>query len=277
MLIARQQGNLQKQSENLIMRFSQTTIYKAAIVATLAVTASFAQATRVSHVESNTVNNGGVYTYNFTVFNDSHEPFISPNCGVATARALAPDSEAAAVTPAVQFSDPSDCLNHRIFEWSMPYFSDSNITNIFAPNRWFSSIETIGTANAATFFDGESPTWIDPADPFYFGAGSPFNGVTQILRWYTFDICGDGCIGLIDPGQSLGGFGFESTYGATAAPYDAGWVEERRRSGDPDFPIVGTPASPLTLGADNQVPVPSAWFLLALGFAPLVRTLRKQA
>jgi hypothetical protein len=252
--------------------FSENTTIKAMCVAALALSASFAQATRVSHVESNTLNNSGLYTYNFTVFNDSHQPFISPLCGAASSVAFAPNG---AVAAAAQVSDPSDCLNHRIFEWSMPYFSDSQITNIFSPGRWQVNIETIGTANAATFFDGGAPTWIDPADPFYFGANSPFNGVTQILRWYTFDTCGDGCIGLIDPGQSLGGFGFTSTFGATAAPYDAGWVEERRRSGDPDFPIVGLPGSPLALGATNQVPAPAAWLLLALGLAPLVRRARK--
>jgi hypothetical protein len=257
--------------------FSKNTPFRAMCVAALALSTSVAQATRVSHVESNTVNTGGLYTYNFTVFNDSHEPFISPLCGTASSVAFAPDGSVALAAAAAQVSDPSDCLNHRIFEWSMPYFSDSTITNIFSPNRWNFSIETIGVANASTVFDGGSPTWIDPADPFYFGAGSPFNGVTQILRWYTFDCNGDGCLRLIDPGQFLGGFGFESTYGATAAPYDAGWVEERRRSGDPDFPIVGLPGSPLALGATNQVPVPAAWLLLALGLAPLVRRARKQA
>jgi hypothetical protein len=258
--------------------FSENTTIKAMCVAALALSASFAQATRVSHVESNTLNNGnGTYTYNFTVFNDSHL-FQPVGCGGASSVAFAPNGSVAAVSAAATVSDPSDCLLHRITEWSMPYFGDSGITNIFSPNaRWFSSIDTIGIANAATRYDGGTPTWLNPADPFYFGAASPFSAVTQILRWYTFDTCGDGCTGFINPQLSQTGFGFTSIYGAVAAPYDAGWIDERRRSGDPDFPGAGLPGSPLALGATNQVPAPAAWLLLALGLVPIIRRVRKQA
>ena len=240
----------------------------AAIALTLG--AMNASATRVSHVESNTVANGaGGYTYNFTVFNDSH-PFSGEGCGGNT---LLAGNATAAV------SDPSDCLLHRITAWSMPYFADSTITNVQSPitnfagqivASWDYGIETIGVTNDITGYNGEPPTWLDPADPFYFGAASPFSSVTQILRWYTIDICGDGCFRLLNPGQSLGGFSFDSTYAATAAPYDAGWRDERLRSGDPDFPVGAIPNSPSVNAPGNGVPLPAPLALFALGLGALV-------
>jgi hypothetical protein len=260
------------------MKFtSEIGLFKTSCIVALAFATGFAQATRVSHVESNTINNGnGTYTYNFTVFNDSHL-FNPAGCGSLGGPVSAPNGATAPRAAAAAVSDPSDCLIHRITEWSMPYFSDSGITNIFSPNsRWFSSIEVVGVANPATFFDGEVPTWTNPADPFYFGAAGPFTGVTQILRWYTFDVCGDGCDGFINPQNSQSGFGFTSVFAATAAPYDAGWIDERRRSGDPDFPVLGLPGSPLALGATtNNVPAPAVWLLFAIGLGAMMRRSRK--
>jgi hypothetical protein len=231
-----------------------------------------AMATRVSHVESNTVNNGdGSYTYNFTVFNDSH-PFTGAGCGEANRLGTA------------AVIDPNDCLLHRITEWSMPYFSDSAISNFQSPTTLFSNepipswavgIETIGVANNVTGYTGETPTWQIPGDPFYFGATSPFSSATQILRWYTIDICGDGCFRLLGPGESLSGFSFDSTFAATAAPYDAGWRDEMLRSGDPDFPVGAIPNSPSVNAPDNGVPTPAPFVLLGLGLVVAALTKRR--
>ncbi len=242
-----------------------------ALTIVLALSATNASATRVSHVESNTVANGaGSYTYNFTLFNDSHL-FNGEGCGGNT------------VTVGV-VSDPSDCLLHRITDWSLPYFADSTITNVRSPitnfagqivASWDYGIETIGVANATTGYNGEAPTWLDPADPFYFGPSSPFSSVTQILRWYTIDVCGDGCFRLLNPGQSLAGFSFVSTYAAAAAPYDAGWRDERLRSGDPDFPVGAIPNSPSVNAPNNKVPLPAPLALLCLGLALVIRRVRQ--
>ncbi len=254
------------------MKFSfLRSIQLIAAISTFALGASAAFATRLSHVDSDTVRNSdGTYSYTFTVFNDSH-PLLGGPCGGDADRPLGPDGRSA---PDAAVSDPSDCLFHRVTEWSMPYFGDSGITGVLSPFRWGVSVETIGVANALTFYDGGIPTWLEPADPFYFGASSPFSSVSQILRWYTFDSCGDGCFGFINPQRSRDGFGFTSTFGATAAPYDAGWVDERRRSGDPDFPLAGIPNSP-SVAQDNAVPAPALPALLFIGFAAGLRVSRK--
>jgi hypothetical protein len=183
---------------------------------------------------------------------------------------------------------PCSELFHRIDEWSLPYFNDSGITNVRSPfvsfgggdvrDTWAYGIETIGVENSTTGYDGSAPTWLNPSDPFYFGAASPFSSVTQILRWYVLDACGDGCVQYIDPigsegfGNgfrvigSLGGFSFDSIYGATAAPYDAGWFDEPLRSGDPDFPAAGVPNSPtVSGGGPGPLPVPAPLALIAFG------------
>jgi hypothetical protein len=251
-------------------------VHWSATVATLLFAAtSFAQ--RASHVTSNTVNNGnGTFTYNFEVFNDSPAPCPNINSRLSAAAAA-----------------PCSPLFHRIDEWSLPYFADSGITNVRSPftnqlggndATWAYAIETVGVANAATGYNGDAPTWLDPADPFYFGATSPFSSVTQILRWYVLDACGDGCVQYIDPNgsesfgngfsviPSLAGFGFDSIYGATAAPYDAGWFEEPLRSGDPDFPAAGIPNSPtVSSGPNNPAPLPGLMFLFGLGLVVLRR------
>ena len=52
-------------------------------------------------------------------------------------------------------------------DWELPYDPLGGITNYTTPDGWGSAIETIGQSNSDTGWDGELPTWFNPADPFY--------------------------------------------------------------------------------------------------------------
>jgi len=212
---------------------------------------------RNSKVTDSVTDNGGTWTYNYTVYNTS---FFGPS---------------------------GDITRPVIVDWELPWFGDAgiNTTTITSPRNWNWSIETIGTPNAATGWEGEA-SWQAPGDDFYAGANSPFTHVTQVLHWYnecwagrqqntlTFDVFAlavcefqfDNAIFMPDEGSdgSLGGFGFTADYDQTAAPYQASWANLPVRSGDPAFPLGGIPASPLAIGI-NAVPLPGVLMLLGGG------------
>ena len=167
--------------------------------------------------------------------------------------------------------------NFLLRDWEMPYDPLGQISNITAPAGWGWAIETIGSRNNATGWDGEEPTWFNPLDPFY---DPRYLGLTQVIHFYT---CGSGNVDInpcpdadedspfgtpLSPGESLEGFSFLSPFGVTNAPYQASWILDRPRSGDPDFPIAGAPDTP---GLRNVVPEPSGLVLAGLGMLALWR------
>ena len=103
-----------------------------------------------------TNNNNGTWTYGYTVNNTS------------------------------QFTEIGRDPRPFLVDWELPWFGDAgiNLMSIASPSGWFFNIETIGTANSNTGWDGVA-SWQNPLDPFYAGAASPFTGVTQVLHWYS--------------------------------------------------------------------------------------------
>lgn len=163
-----------------------------------------------------------------------------------------------------------------IVDWELPWFPDGQISNIQSPTNWSFALETVGTANPSTGWEGFAD-WQTPGDPFYFGDDSPFTTVTTVAHWYLTcwaqdDVTSD-CLDLgIGPGEVQTGFSFDSVFAATDAPYQASWAELPVRSGDPAFPLGdgGVPASPLALGEPTQppvsrVPTPGTLPLVVLG------------
>ncbi len=165
-----------------------------------------------------------------------------------------------------------------IIDWELPWFGDANISNILSPDGWYWTIETIGTANASTGWDGTA-AWQDLTDPWYQGSTSPFTTVTEVLHWYTTEYGGDDGFSwgkAIFPYNELDGFGFTSNYTATDSPYQASWVILPVQTGDPAFPLGGLPASPGALGqtGGGVVPEPGTILLLMTGLLALAGVTR---
>ncbi|HNI51695.1 PEP-CTERM sorting domain-containing protein [Accumulibacter sp.] len=217
--------------------------------------------TRSSTVgDSVTNNNNGTWTYNYQVNNTSQL-----NGG--------PDREP------------------YVVDWELPWFGDAGISNIVSPNNWAYSIETIGTPNAATGWEGVAG-WQNPSDPFYAGASSPFTTVTQVLHWYSTCwtggqqptsalnalvaiTCEFGLQDAILPGGSLAGFGFDAAFAPTGAPYQASWAFLPVRTGDPAFPLGGIPNSPSI--TPQAVPEPGLLALLGAGLLVAMASHRRRA
>lgn len=169
-----------------------------------------------------------------------------------------------------------------IVDWELPYFDDFNIdliTDVTSPLGWAVAIETIGTSNAATGWDGVA-SWQDPGDDFYFGDGSPYTTGTQVLHWYSEcfvgapgTVCEIPTQDAIFAGDSLSGFGITAEFDQVDAPYQASWAERLVLSGDP--PIPGTfglgPGSPQARGLGvTGVPNPNILALFGIGLLGLI-------
>jgi hypothetical protein len=155
-------------------------------------------------------------------------------------------------------------------DWELPYDPLAGIANITAPSGWAWAIETVGTPTPDTGWDGAPPEWWNPSDPFY---DPRYLDLTQVIHFYT---CGQpsACYGdnpsvngsPLQPGEGLAGFSFTSPFAATNSPYQASWVFEPVRSGDPAFPLAGGPNSP----GLRSIPEPGGLALFALGLGALL-------
>ncbi len=192
-------------------------------------------AIQASHVSDSVTDNlNGTFDYGYTVHND----------GVPG------------------FDGGENFIEPIIRDWELPYFGDAGITDIISPVGWDWAIETIGTENLATGWEGVA-AWQDPSDPFYFGDDSPFTDVTQVLHWYTNDPILFGIYTGFEGINFLGGFGFTAAFDETAAPYQASWFNLPIQSGDPAFPLGGIPASPSAVGP--TIPEPETLALMTFG------------
>lgn len=165
-------------------------------------------------------------------------------------------------------------------DWELPFFGSgsgttidlnaSGITDIATPANWSWSIETIGTPNEATGWEGTAE-WQTAGNPMkvffdaFFGsaANNPYNSVTHVLHFYT-DCFFEGPCAPIFPNASLEGFGFTADFDSTNAPYQASWLNLPVQTGDPQFPLGGQPANPVLLQALANVPEPGTVALLGL-------------
>jgi hypothetical protein len=204
---------------------------------------------------------GGLFQYDFTVFNTS--------------------------TP--------DEINPLIVNWELPFFSldDLDISSITSPEGWV--FEIINPSDSTFIYNnpngpyGEySWDWdaaTDPtllADPNAYGPNvDVFVDPPFLIHWYTTpDDIGDGLFlptAPIAPGSSLSGFGFESDFASVNAPYQSSWFLQPPVTGDPPIPgsAFGTPFSPARQQAQGGViPEPASigiWSLLAATVAFRVR------
>jgi hypothetical protein len=212
-------------------------------------------------VETPSPADAGLTRFNYTVNNNSFETLLP-----TFSTFLVPTG------PVTVLGEPI------IVDWEMPYFADANITNIQSPTGWTYAIETIGTPNSATGWEGTA-SWEDPGDPFYPGAGSPFLDATMVLHWYLEDWAdfGDSSNGIL-PGDDLSGFSVDSTFmTAVNAPYQASWDIRPVLSGDPPFPggvNAGVPGSPSL--TQTQIPEPAVLALFGIGLAGLALTRRRR-
>ena len=140
---------------------------------------------RASSVTDDVTDNGdGTWLYEFTVHNDSR--------------------------PATNVDPMEDWVDGRpvIYDWELPYFPDAEISDVMSPDYWAAVVETIGSPNGGTGWQGVA-SWQDPSDPFYAGPTSPFTTADKVLHWYNN---GFGEVpNLIEPGEWLSGFEFTST------------------------------------------------------------------
>lgn len=163
-------------------------------------------------------------------------------------------------------------------DWELPYDAAGGIANLTAPMGWGAAIETIGSPNNFTGWDGVTPTWFNPTDPFY---DPRYLGLTQVIHFYTCgnQSCQDATAfgAPLFPGEGLAGFSFTSPFGLTNAPYQASWIEFLARSGDPAFPNPGGPNTPGLLAVNMPEPGSLALFAVALGALMVSRVRRRES
>lgn len=203
---------------------------------------------RTSVVLDSAADSGGSYSYSYTVCNTSSSEYGS--------------------------------VVSLLRDWELPFdgvgtgqnITENNaaITSIVTPEGWSWSIEKDGDTTSATGWDGIID-WQSqgPGDPFYFDG--KFLDHEYVLHFYTVAFEGGYEIG---EGDSLDGFGFESTIGPGAAPYQASWLDALPSTGDPQFPLQG--GLPDTFSSAPDVPEPGTLGLFAGGLGAAVFARRRR-
>lgn len=168
-------------------------------------------------------------------------------------------------------------MQYLLRDWELPYDPQGGITNFVTPVGWNWAIETIGVANNQTGWDGQEPTWKDPDDLFH---DPRYQNLDQVIHFYTCDSMscyGEGAWApALTPGEELAGFGFESPFGPTNAPYQASWFWLPPRSGDPAFPLAGADTPGLVDVSAVPEPGGLALFAAALGAMMAARVRRRE-
>jgi hypothetical protein len=216
-----------------------------------------------SHVEGSASDiGGGVFDYQFTVYNDTL-------IGGEGSGGFGGD--------------------YMIVDWELPIFDLDAVSNVLSPVDWWYEIVTPAGVIAQTSNANDSEgalsryfntaggpydlygwTWTKEADPVWqadnavYGPNpDAFLTPTYILHWYTGDSDLEGGpaaspLNPIDEGDSLGGFSFKSLYGSANAPYMASWYQEPPTIGDPPSPTNPPQFFPNSPNAPSFVPAPAA-------------------
>lgn len=236
--------------------------------------ATTASAQYSSRVDSTVTPNGGVFKYEFTVVNTTN--FGS---GIATG--------------AFQEIWPRG-WDPWIVNWELPIFDINDVTNITAPDGW--TWEIINPGSSTAYYNnpnspyghyrwdwtpGMDPTLID--DPNAYGPNpNVFLNPPLIIHWYTEAVQEEGGLLPLRPigvWESLSGFGFESAYSATNAPYLSSWFELPPVAGDPPIPgsSFSFPNSPAYREALNPIPEPISMTLAGIGLATVAALRRRKS
>lgn len=218
---------------------------------------------RTSVVLDSAVDNGGSYSYSYTVCNTSTSDY-----------------------------DPVSLLR----DWELPFdgvgqddgfgsnqeilVNNASITNIVTPEGWTWSIEKRDVPNFDTGWDGiidwQDAASVPPGSEFYFDG--QFLDHEYVLHFYTIAFEFQEVIfqsGFeIDEGDFLMGFGFDSPIGPGAAPYQASWLNALPRTGDPQFPLAG--GLPNTFSTTPNIPEPGTLGLFAGGIGAAVAMRRRR-
>ncbi len=239
------------------------------------------QAMSASHIDANAPvqNTPGVYSYTFTVYNDSvsygyGEAFLSDNIE--------------------EIADPPGPGIHLV-DWELPLFepiTDLNNTfvrNIGLPENW--DVELVEydveemdstTAEAYEYYNWENS--YDPnEDPFH-GVnydGNDFLTPTKILHFFsTFDEFGNPHNPILEGDPNGLVFTFDSDYAGTNSPYIASFFFVPPAIGDPPSPLAGAPLTPnhpnFVAPPVDGVPEPATAGLAAMGILATLTGLKRR-
>ena len=192
----------------------------ASLVPLGAVGVNQAEAMPASHVDSVITENAGVFTYNYTVFNDSTDPYGGEGEGG----------------------------EFLLVDWELPFFENpaNVIFNIQSPDGWeFEILEGVDDSseyyNNPNGFYGDYQWDYDPNnDPFAANYDQPAESYVDppfILHWYTVDVPDSSPDNPIFPLESLDGFSFDTLVSEDVnVPYLASFFFEPPIQGDPPSP-----------------------------------------
>ena len=148
-----------------------------------------------------------------------------------------------------------------IVEYSLPYFSDANVTSILNPSGWTHTTVNLDNFNLGN--GAQTMVWtIAPGSSGIAGAAVP---------WINFPTVA---------GATLGGFSYVASYAPVKGPYAVGFGDGYLLTGDPAIP--GSPAA-LNAGLTQHlsyqvttVPEPETYALMLAGLGLLGSMARRK-